>query len=692
MIVANNHPKAIISDTMETSQAKVELSPEMMELLSSGIYTDKILAVIREVSCNALDGHRLGNNEAPIEVHLPTTWEQWFSVRDRGVGLSHEDVMNLYMTYGDSRKRNTNTMIGGFGIGCKSPFAYTDAFTVTSWFGGEKRVYSIYKNEGIPQCTLLTTEDSTEDVGILVQLPVKSNDVHTFRSKAETVYQAFDIKPTLNVDISMNLDVQVDEGDYFTTNSGYSTARFFAKVGDVIYGIEHQVVDEFFSLVGSDHHYYLRLEIGSVSVAGSREKLSMDERTETHIKGVVELMKESVIEARVEVVNNADSIFKFRELVEKEVEAVQKLAMYEGKSLNEWKKSLDLELSEEVEYFHRDYSGTKRRSTKDGSVFNPLRSKTNERIVFLKDTKVGGITEFKDICSYKSRVTFPLFECEIKMNEFITKFMWTGCKVERSSILRANKPKRAVKAIEQVEVMHKNRNGRIVTRTLENFDIKGVQKDVLFVENYRHGWIKDSPVNGYVQDSYSRFDDAIENGYVSSIFFIRSATVKKILNPKSRVHNPHFKRFVIEDVMGDQVDVEQREALALYLIKRRTNVDKLAYELFGDSDLFTKKEKRLIAISEKELTSEQRLCLSQFELKSKWVGGNVSKIHNRVTRSVKDIGDDISARIVNAYPFMSLFIKYGDLTIDETMLEYVKFLIKATDEGEFNAESEEVTE
>lgn len=692
MIVQNDHAVAVVSQQMETAQAQIAMTPEMMELLSSGIYTDKILAVVREVSCNALDGHRLGGNEAPIEVHLPTTWEQWFSVRDRGVGLSHEDVMNLYMTYGDSRKRNTNTLIGGFGIGCKSPFAYTDAFTVTSWFDGYKRVYSIYKNAGIPQCTLLTTEESSEDVGIEVKVPSNANDVYTFREKATKVFTAFKTKPTVNVDVSMELAVVADTDTYFTTDAQYNSGSFYAQVGDVIYGVDHDIVSEFFNLVSRNHNYYLKLEIGSVSVAGSREKLSMDARTEEHIKEVIEVMKDTVIQERIDKVEAAESIFKFREMLENEVDAVKDNAEHEGRSLSEWKKSLDIELDEAVEYFHRDYSGTKRRSTKDGSVFNPLRSKTNERIVFLKDTKVGGITEFKDICAYKNKVTFPLFECEIKMNEFITKFMWTGCKIERSSVLRANKPKRAIKAIEQVEVMHKNRDGRIVTRTLENFDIKNVQKDVLFVETYRHGWIQESPINGVlhtqVEDRYTRFDDAIENGYISSIFFIRSATVKKILNPKSRVHNPHFKRFVIEDVMGDQVELEQREALALQLIKNRTSVDKIAYDLFGDTDLFTKKEKRLIVISEKELTGDQRLALGKFTLKSKWVGGNVSKIHDRVSRSIKTIGDDITTRIVRQYPFMELFVRYDKLTIDETMLEYVQHLIKETDNGTFDKEPE----
>jgi hypothetical protein len=671
---------------METAQAQIAMTIEMFELLSSGIYTDKILAVIREISCNALDGHRLGGNEAPIEVHLPTTWEQWFSVRDRGVGLSHEDVMNLYMTYGDSRKRNTNTLIGGFGIGCKSPFAYTDAFTVTSWFDGYKRVYSIYKNAGIPQCTLLTTEESSEDVGIEVKVPSNSNDIYTFREKATKVFTAFKTKPTLNVDIDVTLNIIDDNDTYFTTEGRYGSGAFYAQVGDVIYGVDHDIVSEFFALVSRNHNYYLKLEIGSVSVAGSREKLSMDERTEEHIKEVIEVMKDTVIQERIDKVEAAESIFKFRELLENEVDAVKNNAEYEGRSLNEWKKSLDIELDEEVEYFHRDYSGTKRRSTKDGGVFNPLRSKTNERIVFLKDTKVGGITEFKDICAYKNKVTFPLFECETKMNEFITKFMWTGCKIERSSGLRANKPKRTVKAIEQVEVMHKNRDGRIVTRTLSNFDIRSVQKDVLFVENYRHGWIQESPVNGvvdYTNDNYTRFEDAIKYGYISSVFFVRSATVKKILNPKSRVHNPHFKRFIIEDVMGDYLTPEERNVLALQTVKSRVSVSDDMIKYFGNTELFTKKEKRLIEVAKQPLN---RVVANRVQNRIKWVGGDIRGICCNIERCTDRVVMD---RLEKKYPFMTLFISYGRLTIEENMVSYVQHLIKETDNGTFDKSIDE---
>jgi len=36
----------------------------------------------------------------------------------------------LYGTYGGSDKKNNGTETGGFGLGCKSPFAYGDHFEV----------------------------------------------------------------------------------------------------------------------------------------------------------------------------------------------------------------------------------------------------------------------------------------------------------------------------------------------------------------------------------------------------------------------------------------------------------------------------------------------------------------------------------------------------------------------------------
>ena len=123
MRMVNDHAEVIKSSTsLETSQAQITMTPEMFSLLSSGVYTFKERAVIRELSCNAVDAQKeAGKENIPFHVHLPTRFEPYFEVRDFGTGLTHDKVMSLYLNYGASTKNDSNDYIGANGYRLKIP-------------------------------------------------------------------------------------------------------------------------------------------------------------------------------------------------------------------------------------------------------------------------------------------------------------------------------------------------------------------------------------------------------------------------------------------------------------------------------------------------------------------------------------------------------------------------------------------
>ena len=114
-----------------TGGFSIKTTAAAFQLLSSGLYSNKIRAVVRELSSNAVDAHPMVQAQSrAIEVKLPNSLDSEFYVKDFGPGLSHDNLMHMYTTYFDSSKQASNDFIGGFGVGSKSPFAYTDAFTV----------------------------------------------------------------------------------------------------------------------------------------------------------------------------------------------------------------------------------------------------------------------------------------------------------------------------------------------------------------------------------------------------------------------------------------------------------------------------------------------------------------------------------------------------------------------------------
>ena len=101
-------------------------------------YSNTRLAVVREISANAIDANREANSAHQIEVKVPNSMSPTFAVRDFGGGLSEEDVFGLYSKYGKSTKRESNNYIGAFGIGKFAPLSYGENFTCVSYHGGLK--------------------------------------------------------------------------------------------------------------------------------------------------------------------------------------------------------------------------------------------------------------------------------------------------------------------------------------------------------------------------------------------------------------------------------------------------------------------------------------------------------------------------------------------------------------------------
>lgn len=173
-------------------------------ILSDNLYSNKIGSIVRELSANALDAHRAtGKENVPFEVGMPGRAGLFvenstpFSIRDFGSGLDEEEIYSLYTSYGSSSKRSDSAQIGGFGIGSKSPFAYTDAFTVTSWKHGRMNRYICFLNEeGAPCIKKIESAVSDEPSGMKIEIAIKSaEDAATFHHECESQYIFYDVPP-----------------------------------------------------------------------------------------------------------------------------------------------------------------------------------------------------------------------------------------------------------------------------------------------------------------------------------------------------------------------------------------------------------------------------------------------------------------------------------------------------------------
>ena len=287
----------------------VAMGGKIFDILSKKMYERPAEAVLRELCANAYDSNKdAGRGDVPIHVTLPSAIAPVLKVRDDGLGMSHDFVMKTYTSYGMSTKDDYNDAIGGFGLGCKSPFAVTDTFTLISRYDGRKRTYSaIIGRDGVPQMSCLGDIETSEDNGVEVIVPCSKDMIREFRTAAKQVFEFYDPMPVFHGFELSSYDLEketatVETDTYICNNTGSNyygsyvseEARGFGTVrilmGVVAYPVDMDniSIDSNLDRFRSYLNFVLKMPIGSVELAPSRERLNYDKATKEAIKTALE--------------------------------------------------------------------------------------------------------------------------------------------------------------------------------------------------------------------------------------------------------------------------------------------------------------------------------------------------------------------------------------------------------------------
>lgn len=268
----------------ERSTFKITEDAKIFHMLISGLYENKPQSITREIWSNARDAHvEAGTPDRPFDVTFPSVFNPTFRVRDYGPGMEHAAIMDLYTNLGKSTKEDSNDGVGKFGIGAKSPFSYTDTFSVVAYDGTTARYYTaIVESGGIPSMNMMAKQPSDQEPGIEVSFPVDTGDVRAFRRAAQRVSYGFDTKPNVINDSEFAgwIDLPtVTEGDGWKllrgTLEGYGGTAY-AKMGCVLYPINPEALDSLTAdeLAFLQSTVIIEFPIGDLEITPSRESLS----------------------------------------------------------------------------------------------------------------------------------------------------------------------------------------------------------------------------------------------------------------------------------------------------------------------------------------------------------------------------------------------------------------------------------
>ena len=314
--------RQIISNVDNSHKFTIDNNAKMFEILSSRIYTYKPAAIVREISWNAYDSHiEAGKADVPFRVVLPNEMYPYFEVEDYGVGLDEDGVKNIYTQYGNSTKGDSNEVVGAFGLGSKTPFAYTKSFIIQTRKDGIEYLFNAYiGNGGEPTISLTRTRDTQECNGVKIKIPVKTDEFRSFYNEAEFILSFFPVRPEVvtgeifNFDFEKSDVMQISKDKVTCLNNKsvrsalYMNHKYFAVMGGVCYPVKwndiriHDNNHNYLNKVimrSNDVSMFIKFDIGEIDVNASREGLSIEEGSHTE-KVLTERFNQAIEYAKLE--------------------------------------------------------------------------------------------------------------------------------------------------------------------------------------------------------------------------------------------------------------------------------------------------------------------------------------------------------------------------------------------------------
>lgn len=413
-------------------------SAHIMTILRDTLYSDKVLAVLREYSANAWDAHNMiGKGDVPIKVTIPTPMEPTLTIQDFGPGLSHEEVFKIYTQYGASTKRDSNVAVGQLGIGSKSGFAYSDSFTIVSCNGGKRRTYVAVLDETEKgTINLLDEADCGEETGISIQIAIRPDDIQEFTNKAKNLFKFFNPRPDINVDLPPETPVKMRLKTGVIYDKEHDGGEWLAVMGCIPYRLnldQINVTNDADDKTGIGYWVTklsgaLFFDIGEVHISASREELKYSKSTKKAIvTRFTELVDEFVSNTLTAI--NVGSFSSWEKRIRSQI--LSKFDLPVPKDCEDLTKSYvpiqdsDKDYGKSFTFKYKDQSGDTSR----------IQVRSDVRLVLVDDDRKmsGFYLGHHDYTVFKNDATSSWDDVIPELEEYLTKHSLDGIRITRLS-------------------------------------------------------------------------------------------------------------------------------------------------------------------------------------------------------------------------------------------------------------------
>ena len=326
-------------------------------------YNHPHTAALREYVSNAYDSHKSAGIERPVEVTLPTSFSPDLTVRDFGLGMTHSEVVEIYSGLGFTTKDEDDLSIGGFGIGSKAGLAVTNQFSVVAVKDGLLNSFLATRENSLLVYKFAVENQPTDQPnGVTVTVPMS----RVFRSGE--VLQVLDLWKSSEVFVTNPTRVTDSNGmshdensvriadTWIETDNGYIDPALFNNrihvfgrsygvpigVGPVLYMSEDRRSNLYTANINRP---VVKMTIGEIRVASSREVLEETEENKQAIKKRTDALIEDIISTFNEKLKNCKHM---REAVVLNESAARKFIttseiMFRGEKVPTFAPAIDIE-------------------------------------------------------------------------------------------------------------------------------------------------------------------------------------------------------------------------------------------------------------------------------------------------------------------------------------------------------------
>ncbi len=307
-----------IGGSFKQKEAKItdKNTPYIFSLLSK-IYSKPKASIVREITSNCFDAHIAVNKQNEVvfvRLYIDDSGQHFIEFVDKGTGISESMMDDIYMSYGESTKRESDDFIGCFGLGSKSPFSESNYFYVITKFGGKESTYLLNSSpmsKPTYDCLIEVAVDQ-EDTGTTVRVPIKPGETSLWERAISEQLRYFKNVYVVNFPSVVN-DYKIRKFNSFQIREDFFLANVGAKLhlclGDVYYPIQFEELNESTIYFNGA----LTFNIGELEVSPNREELSYSDKTTKALKAKLKEFKKEIREIVLEEKNfQCNHLIEFR--------------------------------------------------------------------------------------------------------------------------------------------------------------------------------------------------------------------------------------------------------------------------------------------------------------------------------------------------------------------------------------------